>query len=100
MLTLPAYDLRPTLGPFVGGVDCLGDTLGVVEWTSARFSNPFEGCPQALLANGFEQVVDGANFEGAQRVFAVGGYEDDGRQRALDAADDFEAVLDGHLDVE
>ena len=54
---------------------------------------------QLIGFNGFEQVVDGVGFEGAQRVLVVGGGEDD-EGLDVEAGEQFETVEARHLDVE
>ena len=61
----------------------------------ARAERGFE----AIGAEGLQQIVDGVNFEGFDRVAVVGGDENDGGVLA-DQFEDFEAVELGHLNIE
>lgn len=47
--------------------------------TLAALAQARQGTPQALLAEGLEQVIDGVGIEGAQRVFIVRSDEHDQR---------------------
>ncbi len=62
-----------------------------------------DGLEDAGAVEGFEEVVDGVEFEGSHRVLIVGGGKDDVRQGDLfsdEALEDGEAIEAGHLDVE
>jgi len=62
-----------------GAVDALADAI--------------ESFAEAVGGEGFEEIVDGVDFEGLERVLIVGGDEDDGGCAiGGKAGDDFEAV--------
>ena len=68
-----------------------------------RTADAFDGEGEAVAFDGFEEVVEGFEFEGFEGVLVVGGTEDDGGQRDAvfaEFVDDAEAVEAGHLDIE
>jgi hypothetical protein len=70
-----------------GAVDALADAV--------------KGFAEALFGEWLEEIVDGVDFKGLERVLIVGGDEDDGGcVLGRKAGDDLEAVLLGHADVE
>jgi len=64
-------------------------------------ADALEGGFEAFAADGFEEIVEGADVEGFEGVAVVGGDEDDGGVTVLfQAAGDGEAVEARHLEVE
>jgi hypothetical protein len=60
-----------------------------------------ERAMEAGIVEGFQEIVEGSCFEGAQGILIVGGNENDGwRKIAAEEFEKVEAVALGHLDVE
>lgn len=60
-----------------------------------------EGGLEALAVEGFEEVIDGVDFEGFEGEAVVGGDEDDdGEGVEVEGLEDGEAIELGHLDIE
>ena len=89
---------------WLGGAAELGEKelKGIgVEGAVDALADAIEGLAEAVGGEGFEEIVDGVDFKGLERVLVVGGDEDDGgRAFGGKAGDDFEAVPLGHADVE
>jgi hypothetical protein len=72
-----------------------------VDGAVNAFADAIESFAEAVGREGFEEIVDGVDLKGLERVLIVGGDEDDGgRAFGGEAGDDLEAVLLGHADVE
>lgn len=67
-----------------------------------QFRDPADGLGEPLLADGFEDVVDGLQVEGLDGEVLVGGDEDDqwGLGEAYQQPGDIESGQPGHMDVE
>src|SRR6266487_2743725 len=72
-----------------------------VALVAQRVAHPRERFGEALGLDRFEQVIDGVEVEGAQRVLVVGGDEDDGGEVLVaHGFEDLEAVEIWHLNIE
>ena len=68
-------------------------------WPADAFLRARKSCFEAVRAEGLEEVVDGVDFKGADRVVVMRGDEDDGGAGA-DQFQNFEAIELRHLDIE
>jgi hypothetical protein len=74
-----------------------GDVFG---WTMENFAGAGDGSSAAFFVDGFEKVVGGANFEGADGKLGVGGGEDDAGAVGVESFEGGEAIGAGKVDVE
>ena len=94
---------RPATGGFVGGrrgADAFGFFSPVII-ALQTFARAVDGPAKPRRFDRFEDVIDGIDFEGANGVFVVCGYEGhEGRPVLLEEPDNAQAVDLGHLEIQ
>ena len=74
-----------------------GDFAGLAE----QIPRAIDSLQQAIGADGFQKVIDGSSFEGFDGVLMKRSHDDNDRKVCpAEAANDFEAVKLGHLEIE